>query len=128
MEDRTERIPGTESFVDPAKLDAGEWWAETARVDADGFVPKFQEYGSQDLTGIGRRMESLVAGRANRWMIRTLTDEEAAELGIYFYVEGKIARWHEAIKRGERPSDDTLLDLTVYTMMARMNRAGGLRK
>lgn len=124
--DETPRIPGTEGLVDPAKLSAGEWWAETARVDAAGFVPKFEEYGSQDLMDIGRRMESLVAGRAGR-KPRKLSDEEAAELGIYFYLEGKLARMHEAIKRGDRASDDTLLDLTVYTMMARMNRAGGMR-
>lgn len=120
------RIPGTEGFVDETKLNAGEWWATTAQRDAEAFVPKFEEYGSQDLQDIGRRMESLVAGRAGR-KPRKLSDEEATELGIYFYLEGKLARMHEAIKRGDRASDDTLLDLTTYTMMARMNRAGGMR-
>jgi hypothetical protein len=54
-----------------------------------------------------------------------VNDEEATEIGIYFYELGKIARWTAAIREGRRVSDDTLHDAGIYIKMAQRNRAVG---
>lgn len=95
-----------------------EWWAELAEAEADQVIGKAIEYGSQDLVDIGRDL-ALCMGRAD------ISAEEAAELGIYFYLRGKLSRWTGALVRGERPSDDTLKDLGVYVRMAQRVRAAG---
>lgn len=94
------------------------WWYDKAAAEIVLTVPKAIEYGSTDLTDIGLMLA--------RTMRRTVNQEEAAELGVFFYLIGKIARWQSAIERGERPSDDTLLDIGVYVRMAqRIRDAGG---
>lgn len=94
------------------------WWFDKAESEIELVVPKAVEYGSTDLIDIGLMLA--------RTMRRTITEEEAAELGVFFYLIGKIARWQSAIERGERPSDDTLLDIGVYVRMAqRIRDAGG---
>lgn len=96
----------------------GDWWIALAQEEVDKVVPKAIEYGALDLIQIGQDL-ALTAGRQ-------VTDEEAAEMGIYFYLRGKLARWTDAILRGDRPSDDTLHDLGVYVRMAqRVRHSGG---
>ena len=90
---------------------------ETARQEVEKVAPKAVEYGSTDLLWIGRTLAFILD--------RDVTDEEAVELGIYFYAEGKMARWRDAIKRAARVSDDTLHDTGVYVRMAQRNRAVG---
>lgn len=95
-----------------------QWWFEKAEAEMGPTIDKAVEYGSTDLIDIGLMLA--------RTMRRTITEEEAAELGVFFYLIGKIARWQSAIERGERPSDDTLLDIGVYVRMAqRIRDAGG---
>lgn len=112
-------IPAAEAVVplDPEQ-ELRSWWFDQAGIEIDSTVPKAIEYGSTDLQDIGRDL-ARTAGRQ-------VTDEEAAELGVYFYLRGKLSRWTSAIERGERPSDDTLFDLGVYVRMAqRIRHAGG---
>ena len=94
------------------------WWADTAAQDAEKVVPKAVEYGAGDLEEIGQTLAK-VAG------LETQSEAQATELGIYFYVVGKLARWTSAVERGYQVSDDTLLDLTTYLMMARRTRDVG---
>lgn len=109
-------LPGLNGGGHPSGL--ASWWRKLADEEIRRTVPKAEEYGSGDLIRIGRTLAE-VAGR-------TVTDEEAAELGIFFYIEGKLARWADAVARGERPSDDTLFDLGVYVRMAqRVRHSGG---
>lgn len=104
--------------VDPAEVQLRTWWHDTAASEIEKTVPKAIEYGSTDLIDIGVMLA--------RTMRREVSEEEAAELGVFFYLIGKIARWQSAIERGERPSDDTLLDIGVYVRMAqRIRHAGG---
>lgn len=112
--------PGCEGVTMEAagEFDVASWWRRTNADDHLAFVPKFEEYGSEDLVAIGRNLADILG--------REVTDAEATELGIYFYLYGKMARWTEAVKDGRAVSDDTLHDLTVYSMMARLNRAGGM--
>lgn len=93
------------------------WWYDLAKTEIDRTVPKAVEYSSTDLADIGHQL-ARTAGRQ-------VTDEEAAELGIFFYIQGKLSRWAGAVTNGQRPSDDTLFDLGVYIRMAQRIRAAG---
>lgn len=101
-----------------AEAELAEWWKEKAEAEIGQTVAKAVEYGSTDLIDIGRSI-GRVAGLD--W-----DDQEAAEAGIFFYLEGKLSRWRSALERGDRVSDDTLLDIGVYVRMAqRIRDAGG---
>jgi metal-dependent amidase/aminoacylase/carboxypeptidase family protein len=93
------------------------WWAQKADQEIKQTVAKAVEYGSTDLADIGHNIARL----SNR----EVTDQEAAELGIYFYLEGKLARWRSAIKENRQVSADTLLDIGVYVRMAQRVREVG---
>lgn len=96
----------------------GDWWSETSSSDAEKVVPKAVEYGSEDLSDIGEVLHSLMGKDPG-------APQEQTETGIFFYLVGKMARWSNAIKKGRKVSDDTLLDITTYSMMARRNRDVG---
>lgn len=98
-------------------LPLDDWWLATAEDEIERTVPKVREYGATDLIDIGLMLA--------RTMGRTIDIEEATELGIFFYLIGKIARWQSAIERGDRPSDDTLFDIGVYIRMAQRTRYAG---
>lgn len=91
------------------------WWRDTAHADWAGFIPKYIEYGSGDLAAIGRTLAGMIG-----WYDASVAELE--ELGCFFYLLGKVARMGEAYQRHELPSDDTLHDSTVYTMMMRKAR------
>jgi hypothetical protein len=93
------------------------WWYDLAEREVDATVPKAVEYGSTDLIDIGRNIARLSG--------RTVSDQEAAEIGIFFYLEGKLARWRSAIAEGRLVSDDTLFDIGVYVRMAQRVRSAG---
>lgn len=95
-----------------------DWWLDVASVEVEKVAPKAVEYGSTDLVDIGKDLARLI-----KW--DKISDEEAAELGIYFYMVGKMARWSDAIQRKARVSDDTLHDIGVYVRMAQRVRAVG---
>lgn len=107
----------TEDRIKALEAALTEWWVGTAEDEVGAVAPKAIEYGSRDLVEMGRTL-ARVAGRE-------VTDEEATELGVWFYVLGKMARWTAAVERGERVSDDTLHDLAVYVKMAQRTRATG---
>lgn len=104
-----------------ARMEAalGDWWLERARQEVEKVAPKAIEYSAVDLIEYGRTL-ALVMGR-NEGM----SDEEAAEIGMWGYLVGKIARWTGAIKEGRRVSNDTLHDVGVYVKMAQRNRDVG---
>jgi hypothetical protein len=94
-----------------------KWWADRAALESEAAVPKAIEYGSNSLMEVGRKMGRLQG--------REVTEEEALELGCWSYLIGKVERWTDAVLRGERPSDDTLHDIAVYTKMAQRIRDTG---
>lgn len=95
-----------------------DWWLDKANLEVSSVVPKAIEYGSTDLAEIGHTMGRMI-GRFN------MNEEEATDVGIFFYVTGKLARWEAAIKDGRRVSADTLLDIGIYTRMAQRNQDVG---
>jgi hypothetical protein len=118
--DRTRPTKIEQATADGAELRA--WWLAEAEVEIARTVPKAVEYGGHgsavDLIWIGREMAANL-GRTE------VTDEEATELGIYFYALGKFGRWSAAIRQGKRVSDDTIFDVSVYCRMASRNRQVG---
>lgn len=101
-----------------AATELEKWWLGQAQEEIERTVPKALEYGSGDLIEIGRTMAKTKGDDH-------IGDKEAAELGVYFYLVGKIARWTDAIRNGRRVSDDTLFDIGVYIRMAQRIRAAG---
>lgn len=108
----------TTSEIEVARAVIEDWWLENAKQAIEKVSPKAAEYGSTDLAELGRDM-GMIVGREG------MSHEEATELGIYFYMVGKFARWRDAIKDGRRVSDDTIYDIKVYATMAERNREVG---
>lgn len=110
-------------FVEPhlfarvPKMPLDEWWLAAAKDEIARTVPKVREYGATDLRDTGLMLA--------RTMRREVSDEEAIELGIFFYLLGKVSRWQSAIERGDRPSSDTLFDIGAYVRMAQRTRYAG---
>lgn len=107
-----------------------QWWMDRASEEVEPMLAKMREYGGHgrafDLSDIGN---SLTDAGIN-WNIVTAhpAGEEAGlqELGIYFYLVGKFARWKSAVAEGRVVSDDTLLDIGIYIRMAqRIRDVGG---
>lgn len=104
--------------------DLNDWWIQQAQVEVERTVPKAIEYGATDLIDIGHNM--IVSGVKGPVNHDIPMEEWEAELGIYFYMVGKMARWRDAIQRGDRVSDDTLFDIGVYIrMVQRIRQCGG---
>lgn len=94
------------------------WWRSKAGAEIEQTVDKAIEYGSTDLIDIGHNIARLSD--------RIVSDQEAALVGVFFYIEGKLARWRSAIHDGRPVSSDTLLDIGVYARMAqRIQETGG---
>ncbi|QNJ57671.1 hypothetical protein SEA_KEANU_66 [Streptomyces phage Keanu] len=119
MTDAATPPAGNSHKLDPRELEAAltSWWMDKASEETSAVVPKAVEYGATDLRDIGRDLADCMG--------REVTDEEATELGIFFYLRGKLSRWVDAVKRGDRPSDDTIYDIGVYCRMAQRNRDAG---
>lgn len=101
----------------PAETELRGWWFDLAEEEINRTVPKAIEYSSTDLVDLGRTL-AYIAGR-------DVEDEEAEELGVFFYLAGKMSRWAGAIKSGRRVSDDTLFDIGVYVRMTQRIRHAG---
>lgn len=119
--DDTKRIPR----ADAATSELAEWWRAAAESEIDQTVAKALEYSGVggglplDLVNLGQQMAQLQSPE------RVYTDAEYAEIGIYFYLVGKMGRWGSAIREGRPVSDDTLLDMRVYTRMVQRIREKG---
>lgn len=110
-------------------LDIRQWWIDTAIGEIDPLIGKAIEYGgaerASDLIEIGRTLANSGVETPDG-MTAAETDAWHAELGMYFYLVGKMARWTAAVSEGRRVSDDTLLDIGVYVRMCqRVREVGG---
>lgn len=94
-----------------------EWWMNHSQEELDMLMPKVAEYSSADLDIIGDillRLRPDLVGVVPR-----------VEFGIAFYALGKVARIFGAYSDGRIPSDDSWLDLAVYSKMALRTRDTG---
>lgn len=94
-----------------------EWWSVVADSDVGPAEIKAKEYGSLDLKIIGSTLREMVGIAPD-----IISDEE---IGMTFYLLGKVARAVSAISAGRKPSDDTWHDVVVYGMMVRRVRETG---
>ena len=106
----------TDGFTEAERL--RRWWMETASGDFALIQDRVADYASYDLDILGRVTLEMVDLPADNPGIR-------AEVACLWFAQAKIARALSAYKEGRVPSDDTLLDLTTYSMMARRARAAG---
>lgn len=99
------------------------WWVEQARAEFEPTIAKAVDYGSRDLVEIG---QDLILGGYGGDGFDASDEALCAEIGIWFYLRGKMARAMEAYRQGRKPSDDTMLDIGVYTrMIQRVRDTGG---
>lgn len=103
--------------VRPLALSLFHWWVEQATSEVQQVVPKAVEYGNNSLIDLGYQLA--------RYAHRTVSAEEAQELGCWFYIVGKMGRWADALVDGTRVSDDTIHDISVYCRMVQRIRATG---
>lgn len=84
--------------------------------DIEMYLRKNEEYGDADLRIMGNAMLELCP------QMKEHGERGGIEMALAFYMLGKVARMFGAYAEGRPPSDDTFQDLTVYSLMARMNR------
>lgn len=125
----TESGEGSAKPDKPLDVELEDWWMQTAADEVSRLVSKMAEYGglsrATDLTEIGRDLVAAGVSKGPLTGAGNIQEGWLQELGIYFYVRGKFARWQAAIIEGRPVSDDTLLDLGVYVRMAQRIRAIG---
>ncbi len=92
-----------------------KWWIDHATTEADGMITKLDEYGTGDLHEIGAQLAKLNG--------REVTQAQAYELGVMFYLIGKMQRVITAAHLERDASDDTWHDIAVYAKMVLARRA-----
>ena len=140
--ERDVRTPGVDPALAKVLIDneksqgLREWWLDLASSEVEPLIAKAIEYGGEgralDLIEIGRALVTAGVKLPNQRIApwpddkKGMLDADYAELGIYFYLQGKFARWTAAIAEGRPVSDDTLLDIGIYVRMAqRIREVGG---
>jgi hypothetical protein len=101
-----------------------DWWVKTAAGDIESSVEKVREYGGLDLLMLGQALYRWAYCPCKNWS-KEPTDAFLQELGVYFYIQGKLGRSFSALAAGRMPSDDTVLDLDYYPTMIRRIRTKG---
>lgn len=101
------------------------WWRKRSEDEAEAAYRKSVEYGgshrASDLVELGGDLADLMGKDSG-----TLSEADLQELGIYFYLSGKLGRWKAALLEGKKVSDDTIADIKVYaTMVQRIRDKGG---
>lgn len=98
-----------------------DWWRDTAESDLQAVAGKAAEYGSADLDIMGQAMLATSAVKPAKEGDRMV----GQEMALAFYLLGKVGRMYGAYANGQLPSDDTIHDITVYSMMLRRVRSEG---
>lgn len=93
-----------------------KWWREHAAQESEGMLAKLDEYGTGDLHEIGERLASML-----EW--HDVTQQQCYELGVMFYLIGKMQRIITATELRRNASDDTWHDIAVYAKMVLAARA-----
>jgi hypothetical protein len=100
------------------------WWTAINESEFGQTIAKCVEYGSEggDLVSIGRSMAEIAKAQPPPGVSER---QYWTELGIHFYLTGKVARAQEAFREGRMPSEDGILDSVVYSRMSRRTRQRG---
>jgi hypothetical protein len=120
-----------------AAQDLRAWWLDLASEEVEPMIAKALEYagGSDRDSNLVKLGEQMIAAgvlpvdyelpEPSVYKGDDQYNAYAAELAIYFYVQGKMARWAAAVAAGRPVSDDTILDIGVYARMVQRIRATG---
>ena len=114
-----EPVPALKFMADQAQAASLiDWWMAQAANEIHDLAQKATIYGSNSLAEMGKVLLK-AQGRTD------VDEDELLEAGCFLYAYGKMQRWADAVLRGERPNEDTIHDLKVYSMMAEKIRATG---
>lgn len=102
-----------------------DWWRTIAEGDLQKVMPKVQEYTSADLQVMGAVMEQWGLTRTPDVEAVVASDYGGMEAACAWYILGKVARCVAAYREGRLPSEDTLEDITIYSLMMRRIRETG---
>lgn len=102
-----------------------EYFHNLIREILDGAVPKAKTYGTHELANLGRTLFETIHADSTRGIYNKASDQAAISTAVWFYVIGKTARWSAAVRRGEQPTQDTVVDVLVYCLMwLKVNETG----
>lgn len=103
--------------------DVVEWLVRLVSDELEPMIRKAAEYGGADLEIMGGAMIALVD--RSKFPPDTNWTKLGMEMGLAFYQLGKISRMFGAWAEGRTPSDDTLYDDMIYSLMLRFVRRFG---
>ncbi len=94
-----------------------QWWMDCSYEDLARTAPKAAEYGgtagpATDLLLIGRNLAELCG-------LHEADDALLMELGVWFYMQGKVARLVADYQQKRPGKADTWFDAEIYAKMAR---------
>jgi hypothetical protein len=92
--------------------DLQAWAAGVVVEDLKSVKRQITEYGSIDLEIMGMGLLEASSVPTDQH-----TEQRGMEMALVFYLQGKVARCISAMAAGKPPSDDTLRDLRVYSLM-----------
>jgi len=83
----------------------------------DPLISKAREYGTLELEQLGGVFRSTQGHPPAFAPSPAAEAQRNLQVACWFYAQGKAARWTAAVRRGQAPSTDTVLDLMIYCMM-----------
>lgn len=95
------------------------WAMSEVNADLNSVKRQITEYGSIDLEIMGRGLQEMSG------IPVTMDAAVGQEMAVIFYILGKVSRGISAIAAGQMPSEDSLRDITVYSLMLRHVRQFG---
>ena len=112
--------PDTDKLVqDWHNAELSRWWLNLSEAELPPLIAKVEEYSAYDLEMVGRMMADTIG-------LGDFSKAYYEEIGIWFYLLGKVSRAMGAIREGRLPSRDTALDTRIYaTMILRIKESGG---
>lgn len=103
-------MPSPSNTADSAERAFRSYIQDLTSEVTDMVIPKARTYGTTELSQLGATLMN-VAGKG------TTPERDSMQYAVWFYSVGKMARWTAAVKRGEQPTRDTVLDILVYALM-----------
>lgn len=103
--------------------DVIEWIVRLVGDELEPMIRKAAEYGGADLEIMGGAMVALID--RSKFDPDTNWTKLGIEMGLAFYQLGKISRMFGAWAEGRTPSEDTLYDNMIYSLMLRFVRRFG---
>lgn len=105
--------------------DVAGWWHDLAEADIKATLPKLAEYGASDLAIMGGALTRMLPPEVRAAMSDEDLRRVGVEMAIANYLLGKVGRMFSAWEQGREPSDDTIKDARIYSIMLTRAREHG---